>query len=206
MLMSPGAMNRRTFFDRSFGKLEKGGVRGSTLALCSAAIGGGVLSLPYMFVIVGWGMGYILLAIGAFAGIWSNLILIKLAEEHKIKNYESICLRSGGPCLQKTLQIMILIYVYGCCVGFQIMLSTLIGYFCQNCGMNADFVASIEFRAINNTAIAILFLIPISTVRDLSSLAFASMLSLASLTYVCILMFVELPWYAREYSEKPYFV
>lgn len=72
--------------------------------------------------------------------------------------------------------------------------------------MNADFIASIEFRAINNTAIAILFLIPISTVRDLSSLAFASMLSLGSLTYVCLLMFVELPWYAREYHQKPYFV
>jgi hypothetical protein len=35
--------------------------------------------------------------------------------------------------------------------------------------------------------------------RDLSSLAFASLLSLMSLTYTCILMFVELPWYSREY-------
>ena len=204
--MSPGAFNRRSFFDRSFSKLEKGGVRGSTFALCSAAIGGGVLSLPYMFVIVGWGLGYILLLVGAFAGIWSNLILVKLSEEHNIKNYEDICLRSGGTCLQKTLQIMILVYVYGCCVGFQIMLSTLIGYFCQNCGMSADFVASMEFRAIANPLIAILVLIPISLLRDLSSLAFASMLSLLSLTYTCILMFVELPWYSREYHEKPYFV
>ena len=116
--MSPGAFNRRSFFDRSFSKLEKGGVRGSTFALCSSAIGGGVLSLPYMFVIVGWGLGYFLLLVGAFAGIWSNLILVRLSEEHKIKNYEDICLRSGGTCLQKTLQIMILVYVYGCCVGF----------------------------------------------------------------------------------------
>lgn len=73
--MSPGSVNRRSFFDRSFGKLEKGSVRGSTLAFCSAAIGGGVLSLPYMFVIVGWGMGYILLIISATSGVWSNLIL-----------------------------------------------------------------------------------------------------------------------------------
>lgn len=197
--MSPGAFRRRTFFDRSFGKLEKGGVRGSTLALCSAAIGGGVLSLPYMFVIVGWGLGYILLIVGAVSGIWSNLILVKLSEQHKISNYEGICLRSGGPCLQKTLQVMILVYVFGCCVGFQIMLATLVGYFCQNCGMDANFVQSMEFRAICNPAIAIFVLIPLSVLRDLSSLAFASLLSLMSLTYTCILMFVELPWYSREY-------
>lgn len=72
--------------------------------------------------------------------------------------------------------------------------------------MSADFVASIEFRAIANPLIAVVVLIPISLLRDLSSLAFASMLSLLALTYTCLLMFVELPWYSREYHEKPYFV
>jgi len=99
MMMSPGAFNRRTFFDRSFSKLEKGGVRGSIFSLCSAAIGGGVLSLPYMFVLVGWGMGYILLIVSGFAGIWSNLILAQLSEKHRIPNYDSIALKAGGTCM-----------------------------------------------------------------------------------------------------------
>lgn len=97
--MSPGAQNRRTFFDRSFSKLEKGGVRASTISLCSAAIGGGVLSLPYMLVLVGWAMGYILLIVSAFASVWSNLILASLAEKHRIPNYDGIVLKAGGTCL-----------------------------------------------------------------------------------------------------------
>jgi amino acid permease len=88
MPMSPGAQGRRTFFDRSFSKLEKGSVRGSTISLCSAAIGGGVLSLPYMFVLVGWGMGYVLLIVGAFASVWSNLIIAYLSEKYRLPNYD----------------------------------------------------------------------------------------------------------------------
>jgi hypothetical protein len=86
--MSPGGVNRRGFFDRSFSKLEKGGVRASTFALCSAAIGGGVLSLPYVFCIVGWGLAYIMLIISGISGVWSNLILAHLADKHKVRNYD----------------------------------------------------------------------------------------------------------------------
>jgi solute carrier family 32 (vesicular inhibitory amino acid transporter) len=87
-MMSPGAQNRRTFFNRAFGKLEKGSVRGSTLSLCAAAIGGGILSLPYTFEIVGYGIGYALFFVGCFAGIWSCLLLAKLATNHRLKNYD----------------------------------------------------------------------------------------------------------------------
>jgi hypothetical protein len=75
MPMSPGGAARKSFFNRSFGKLEKGGVRNSTFLLCNAAVGGGVLSLPYMFVLSGWLTGYILLSVSAIAGVWSNLML-----------------------------------------------------------------------------------------------------------------------------------
>jgi len=73
--MSPGGAARKSFFNRSFGKLEKGGVRNSAFLLCNAAVGGGVLSLPYMFVLSGWLTGYILLCVSAIAGTWSNLML-----------------------------------------------------------------------------------------------------------------------------------
>jgi hypothetical protein len=69
---SPGAFARRTFYDRTFSKLSKGSVRGSILALVSAAVGGGVLSLPYVLALSGWATGLCLLVLGCVAGIWSN--------------------------------------------------------------------------------------------------------------------------------------
>jgi hypothetical protein len=44
---------------------------------------------------------------------------------------------------------------------------------------------------------------PLSMMRDLSSLAFASVLSLLALAYTGIVMFVELPWYSKEYRAMP---
>lgn len=41
-MMSPN-MGNRTFFNRAFGKLDKGSLRGSIFALCASAIGSGVL-------------------------------------------------------------------------------------------------------------------------------------------------------------------
>lgn len=100
---------------------------------------------------------------------------------------------------------MILFYVFGACVGFQIMLSTLIGYFANTFGLDIDYIETMKFRAMVNFPMAICFLIPISLLRDITSLAFASMLSLLSLTYTCILMYVELPFYSKEYHAKPNF-
>ena len=97
-MLSPGAANRRSFFDRTFGKLEKGSVRGSIFSLCASAIGGGILSLPYMVVIVGYSIAYLLFVVGTVAGIWSCLMLAKLATEHNLKNYEQIAKKAGGSC------------------------------------------------------------------------------------------------------------
>lgn len=86
--MSPSYYSRRTFVDRTFSKLEKGSIRGSIFSLCSAAIGGGVLSLPFVFVLSGWLAGISLIIIGAIAGIWSNLLIAKATIKHKIPNLD----------------------------------------------------------------------------------------------------------------------
>ena len=88
LLLSPGAQNRRSFFDRTFGKLEKGSVRGSIFSLCASAIGGGILSLPYMVVLVGYSIAYLLFIVGTIAGIWSCLMLAHLATTYNLKNYD----------------------------------------------------------------------------------------------------------------------
>ena len=71
-----------------------------------------------IFVLSGWAMGLILLVIGAIAGVWTNLILTKLATDHGLKNYDEVCFKAGGDCLRKTLQVLMLIYVFGACIGY----------------------------------------------------------------------------------------
>ena len=86
--LSPTAANRRTFFDRTFSKLQKGSLRGSIFNLISAALGGGVLALAYVFVLSGWAMGLILLFVGYVGGVTSNTLLAKMATENGLNNID----------------------------------------------------------------------------------------------------------------------
>lgn len=49
--------------------------------MVSAALGGGVLSLSYVFVLSGYAIGIALLVIGAVAAVWSNLMIATIATE-----------------------------------------------------------------------------------------------------------------------------
>ena len=173
MPMSPimaSASGRRTFFDRTFGKLEKGSVRGSIFNLCSAALGGGVLSLPYVFVLSGWGTAFILLFIGSIASTWSNLMITATATDNKLRNLDEVCFKAGGNCLRKTLQIFMVVYVFGTCIGYQIFMQQLIQYIVEQLGVSVEEADKMWFRAIINIPIAVIVLIPLSLKRDMSSL------------------------------------
>ena len=77
----------RTFFRRTFSKVEKGSVRGSIFSLCACAIGSGVLSLPYVLALNGYVLGIFFIFVGALAANWSNKILARLAIDNNLKNY-----------------------------------------------------------------------------------------------------------------------
>lgn len=72
MPFSPNA-GRRNFYNRAFGKLGKGSLRGSIFALCASAIGSGVLSLPYVLGLNGWVLGLVFILLGGFCNNLINL-------------------------------------------------------------------------------------------------------------------------------------
>ena len=98
--------------------MEPGSVRGSIFALCSAAIGAGVLSLPYVLVLNGWVIGIAFIIIGALAADWSNCMLAQRAIESGVPNYQKLCEKAGGAKLAQFLSICILIYIFGVLVSY----------------------------------------------------------------------------------------
>ena len=87
MPMSPNGLMRRTFYDRTFSKMEAGSVRGSIFQLSASAIGAGVLSLPYVLALNGYALGIFFICLGAFASGWSNMILAQLACDNEKFSY-----------------------------------------------------------------------------------------------------------------------
>jgi len=68
---------------------------------------------------------------------------------------------------------------------------------------DVDFFQSFKFRLCANVPIAILILLPLSLKKDMSSLAFTSIVSVGALFYVLIVMAIEVPFYWKENRHKP---
>lgn len=66
-----------------------------------------------------------------------------------------------------------------------------------------DFLDTFEFRLIVNVPIAALILFPLSLKRDMTSLAFAGVISVIALFYTLLVMIVESPFYYRNYRYAP---
>ena len=128
-ILSPNQGHMRTFSQRTFGRLDKGSLRGSIFALCASAIGSGVLSLPYVLGLNGWILGVVFILVGAFAAGWSLFMIAESAIKSKTKNLSKLTNFVGGKKLERFLQINILVYLFGSCISYQIIISTLISRF-----------------------------------------------------------------------------
>jgi len=131
---------RRTFSERTFSKLGKGSLRGSIFALCASAIGAGVLSLPYVLGLCGYGLGIIFMLVGAIGAKISLGMLAHLAVRHNIPNYSKIVIKAGGDKLEKLMSYMMLIFLWGSCVSYQIIITSLFKYICLQFKMDPDLV------------------------------------------------------------------
>lgn len=105
MVLSPAFVgdNRRNFFRRAFGKLEKGSLSGSIFTLCASAIGSGVLALPQVLAVTGWVTGILLILNGALAALFSLRMIIEADVKANVKNFSLLAHKSGGKVLEKLL-------------------------------------------------------------------------------------------------------
>ena len=65
-------------------------------------------------------------------------------------------------------------------------------------GDNYDFIYSMEFRAIVGAPIAIIILLPLSLIRDMSGFRYVSFASIIALFYTGIVLIAELPGYIHN--------
>jgi hypothetical protein len=108
----------RSFVARTFSALDGGSLRGSIFALCASAIGSGVLGLPYVCNLCGYVAGPTLMFVAANAANISLRMLIKLAVLGDMKSYTKICTAAGGPALAKLLAYLIVVFMFGSCIGY----------------------------------------------------------------------------------------
>jgi amino acid permease len=187
--------------------LDKGSLRGSIFALSATAIGSGVLSLPYVLGLNGWVLGLIFLLVGAFAAAWSLFMIAESAIKANVKNLSMLSNLVGGKKLERFLQINLLVYLFGCCITYQIIISTLIARFLKKCGVSPEdnyaFFDTWQYRSMQAIPTAVIVLFPLSMIKDMSGFRHISVLSIFALIYTGIVLICELPEYIKAYRSLP---
>lgn len=141
--------------------------------------------------------------LGAFAAIWSNKIIGRLASQHDVYSLSQLARLAGGKFLEEALSIMILLYMFGACIAFQIIITQLFKYVCSKFGMSEDLTCDSCYRLSIYQAVptAVFILLPLSLKKDMSAFRYVSLASIGALLYTGILLLVELPSYFRHFKQ-----
>jgi amino acid permease len=204
-MMSPNQGHKRNFTQRAFGNLEKGSLRGSIFALSASAIGSGVLSLPYVLGLNGWVLGLVFILVGALSAGWSLYMIAESAIKAKVENLSKLSYLVGGKKLEKFLQINIMVFLYGSCISYQIIVSALLARFLKKCGVNREekyaFFDTWHYRAMQAIPTAVIVIFPLSMIKDMSGFRHISIVSIFALVYTGIVLICELPEYIKAYKS-----
>ena len=116
--------------DEEFSEEEPQGVSkfGAIFIVCNAALGAGLLNFPHAYAMAGgWP---ICLGMQIAVMILATVGLHYLAagsREHSVTTYQEVVKHMTGPKFGLLSMIFIIVYTYGCCITFEIVLGDQLG-------------------------------------------------------------------------------
>jgi amino acid permease len=143
--------------------------------------------------------------VGAFAAAWSLFMIAESAIKANVKNLSKLSNLVGGKKLERFLQINLLVFLFGCCISYQIIISTLLARFLKKCGVSPEdnfaFYETWQYRAMQGIPTAVIILYPLSLIKDMSGFRHISIISIFVLVYTAIVLICELPEYIKAYGS-----
>mmetsp|Transcript_4952 Transcript_4952/g.6525 ORF Transcript_4952/g.6525 Transcript_4952/m.6525 type:complete len:522 (-) Transcript_4952:371-1936(-) len=101
---------------------RQSGVLPAIFNLCSTVLGGGILSLPYTFAKLGWGLGLIVLVGVALASDFALYILCSCSRRSGTINYVEVAKHAFGEAGGYFVTMMLSIFILFIVVAYQVLL------------------------------------------------------------------------------------
>ncbi|CAK8995998.1 Amino acid transporter AVT6A (AtAvt6A) [Durusdinium trenchii] len=174
--------------DKGWSSFSEGSAGGSLALLISAAIGTGVLALPYGVSCVGiWGS----LALFAFAGVftyYSNTILFDCVLETSHGSYGQLMSDILGKYGGMTLDLFVFVEGLGAVATYVVFIMDYVPQVCELWGEDVWCTDKL-----NVLAAATLVIWPLSCLKGLSALRYTSTCSIATIVFTCLVVFFKAP-------------
>jgi amino acid permease len=206
--------NSKSLRQRLFGRIDPGSIRGSIFNLAILSLGSGCLALPKKFGQMSIVVALIDIFLAGLAAYWTLSIMIISSEKHQIYNYSKLVKTLYGRWLSLLLDFTMLIYIFGVMILYQVILYKLLGGVVNEFGgygyesldkfFNKSFWSRYEFKFPIMFAIALLIVMPLCLLKNISKMRFNSIFGIFSLFLLIVIIIVETPWYFSDYLNNIY--
>ncbi|KAG7396681.1 hypothetical protein PHYBOEH_001910 [Phytophthora boehmeriae] len=178
---------------------SKGSIRGSVFNLAGATLGAGALSLPYAVAVSGLGFAVAQLALAAVLTVYTIRLLIRAEDitkyEKELKSYEDLAMHCFGTKMTIFVEINILVFCFGISVAYLVTLGDIITPLGELCfGIHSVFAQRWVLMTISCGTI----MLPLSLLKDISSLQFSSILGVLSIIFLVVAVSIRSIMYASD--------
>jgi amino acid permease len=204
----------KTWKERLFGPIDPGSIRGSIFNLSILSLGSGCLALPQSFGKMSILVNLIDIIIAAFASYWTLSIMIFSSEKYKVYSYSKINRVILGKGYSIFFDIIMLVYIFGVIILFQVIIYKLLGGIVNEFGQlgyssmedfsKNSFWKGLDFKFPIMFTIVLFILFPLCIIDNISKMRFNSMFGLFSLIFLFFIIIFEFPWYFKNYWDKIY--
>ena len=203
---------KRTWCQRTFGKMGPGSLRSSIFNLCILSLGTGLLAIPQKIGYMSIVLSPIIIILSGIANLWSLTILVNMCIKFKAKNYETIVNILLGNKTSIFLGIIMSINQLGIIILYQVILYKLIGGVINEVGSfgykSVDDFVSVSFwnklwiKFIVCYGITGIILLPLCLLKNASKMRYASTFGIFSLFFLILIVVFECPFYIKKYTNE----
>lgn len=172
---------------------------GAVANLCAATLGAGLLALPFAFAKAGWIGGLVLLTASAMATQYSITMIVMAAGAAKVAavkaraagetisyrsdSYESLVEFLLGKPWRRLVEVCLVVFCFGCIIGYTITVGDL---------LEAAHLRNGDYRVASMVTVWCVAMFPLSLLRSMQSLQWASAVGIASIGTLVLATLVNL--------------
>jgi len=198
-------IDNRTCFQKTFGKMGPGSMRGCIFNLCILSLGTGCLALPQKVGYMSMAATPIVIFVSGAINYWTLTILGDVARKYKLRKYEDVVSKLFSQQLRIFLSIVMVLNQSGMVILYQVIMYKLLGgvineIFSLGYLNVEDFVAEsfwsqkrIKFLVCYLITIVVLF--PLCRLKTISKMRYASTFGILSLFLLIFIVFIECPFF-----------
>jgi amino acid permease len=180
--------------------IRGGSLRGSTFAMASITFGGGCLAFPYAVALCGPIIGFIIFLICGGLSYYTLKILLDAGVKARMMDYNELIELSVGKKWVLFSDINNIIMCVGIIMSYQF---TVYKFACQLLNHYFDIDTKDSMNKIILMSICLFFIqIPLSCLKNISTLQYASLIGTFSLVYSIFVVVVEAPFYFSNYIDS----